>query len=152
MAVRIKDIDLGFKDLVKAAARSGGLLAVAGIQGSESSASHGDVRNIDVAVFAEFGTSTAPERSFIRATVDREFGKYGRFMEAEIRNNIDSAPRMRRSFGRLAELMASDMRNTIARSIDLAPLAESTISRKGSSKPLLDTGQLRASITGVVLT
>ncbi len=173
MAVKIRDTDKGFKSLKASMIRGDGLKAQAGIQGSEAAAPHDDFgnRNVDIAVFHEFGTATAPERSFIRATVDRERKKYVRLMDRAVKAGLDGES-MDRAFGRLALLMASDMVKTIDRSIDLEPLAASTVlarSRKrgrsglqnlalgvaaaagGGERPLLDTGQLKRSITGVVI-
>ncbi len=173
MAARIRDIDKGFKSLKSSIIRGDGLKAQAGVQGSQATAPHDDFgnRNVDIAVFHEFGTATAPERSFIRATVDRERRKYVKLMDRAVRSGLDGE-QMDRAFGRLALLMASDMIKTIDRSIDLAPLAASTVlarSRKrgrtglqnlalgvaaaagGGERPLLDTGQLKRSLTGIVV-
>ena len=152
-----RDVDKGFKAIGEFIRLSDGLKAQAGIQGAEASAPRDDFgnRNIDLAVFAEFGTVTAPERSFVRATFDRQREKYGRLVQRAVDKGLDGS-NIGTAFGRLAELMASDMKQTINESIELAPLAESTIRRRikgpgaGNPRPLLDTGQMKNSITGVV--
>lgn len=47
--------------------------------------------------------------------------------------------------------VASDMKTTISRSIGLKPNLESTRKRKGSKRPLIDTGQMRRAITSKVV-
>jgi hypothetical protein len=173
MGARVKSIDRGFEAMVRRAKNAKGLRAIAGVQGSEATAPHGEfgARNVDVMVYHEFGTSTVPERSVIRATMDRENKKYADLVERATGKILDGEA-AERAAGRLAELMASDMRRTIDESIGLEPLASSTVlsrSRKrgrsglqnlalgvaaaagGGERPLLDTGQLKRSITGKVL-
>ena len=149
----IKDIDRGFNKIRKSMKVADGLKAQAGIQGSDAQAPHDAFgnRNVDVAVFNEFGTATIPERSFIRATFDRERPKYQRLMDRAVAQGLDGKG-MDRAFGRLALLMAADMKRTIDQSIELKPLAASTLRARpgGTGRPLLDTGQLKRSITGVV--
>jgi hypothetical protein len=55
-----------------------------------------------------------------------------------------------RSMGLLGEAVLSDQRQTIDRSIGIAPNKPSTVERKGSSRPLIDTGALKRSTTYVV--
>jgi|SRR5690554_157383 len=99
----------------------------------------------EVAFFNEFGTVNAPERSFIRATVDKERDKYFRmqetFVDALYQGKIDP----KKSLGLLGEQAKADIQRTIAAGVAPAN-AESTIERKGSSKTLVDTGALRQAI------
>lgn len=162
MASKLKDVDKGFDEFVRTMKKADGLRAQSGIQGAEAMAPHDDFgnRNIDIAVFHEFGTSTAPERSFIRATFDRQRSKYDKLVQRAVAAGIDGKD-MVRAFGRLALLMEADMRETIDRSIGLAPLKQSTVrARKrartratgGLERPLLNTAQLKLAITAVVKT
>lgn len=172
MTVRVFDRDKGWDGLVLAfKSLGGGQEAVAGIQGREAQKESDGVKNVDKAVWNEFGTITAPERSFIRATVDRERRKYADLVQRAVKKGLDGG-NIKIAMGRLAQLMASDMRKTIDQTIGLEPLAFSTIrarSRKrnrgalgslgaalqfaaggGGEKPLDDTGQMKRAITGVV--
>jgi len=168
---KFTDKDRGFNE-IKRAAKNGSAIAVAGIQGEKASAPHDAFgnRNVDIAVFHEFGTRTAPQRSFIRSSVDRNRDKYGKLIEG-VAGKILDGDQAKRAMGRLAQVMAADMVATIDNSIDLEPLAESTVLARsakrnrsglqnlalgaaaaagGGEKPLLDTAQLKLSITGTV--
>jgi phage gpG-like protein len=55
-----------------------------------------------------------------------------------------------RALALVGQMMESDMRSAIAAGIP-PPNAARTIAAKGSSKPLVDSGQLRASISSAVV-
>ncbi len=85
----------------------------------------------------EFGLGV-PQRSFIRAWFDSKRAE----IEADIRkfgSNPDA----------LAERLRASCQEYIANGV-APPNAPSTIARKGSSKPLIDSGVLRTSIEGIV--
>jgi hypothetical protein len=110
---------------------------------------HGDdpVSILEVAVWNEFGTATAPARSFIRAYFDEN--------EAALREDLtkllQSVVLGRRTKEQALELLAlhivGQIQARMAAGID-PPNAPSTIARKGSSTPLIGiTGILRSSVT-----
>ncbi|WP_448510324.1 hypothetical protein [Immundisolibacter sp.] len=107
--------------------------------------SDGQLKVIDVATFHEFGTTTIPERSFIRANDKENFQKY-KNMIREIKDKIIfENMTIKQGLGLLGEQIRADIQAKIRSGI--APeLEESTIRRKGSSIPLIDTGQLINSI------
>ena len=86
-----------------------------------------------------------PERSFIRGTVDakgRRIAKMAKtLMEAVFRGRGDT----RKALGLLGVFVQGLIRGRMSQGIP-PPLKAATIKRKGSSKPLIDTGQLRSSI------
>lgn len=100
---------------------------------------------LDVATFHEFGLGV-PERSFLRGYVDEN--------KARIRGMIKSLATMVQqgkldqdtALEKLGLTIVGEIQKRIAKGIP-PPNAESTIARKGSSTPLIDTGQLRSSIT-----
>lgn len=109
----------------------------------------------EIAAFHEFGTSTIPERSFLRSTF------YGHAAEglakmcatlskAILEGKMDEP----RALGLLGTWAVSEVRKTIRDRLTTGPedqaLAASTIAAKGSSLALVDTGQLINSITWVV--
>ena len=83
----------------------------------------------------------------IRATFDRNQKKYEALLKA-LAKKATKDPNLspKRQLEILGEKIRSDMIATIDRSIDLEPLKPATIARKGSSKPLLDTGQMKQAI------
>lgn len=103
---------------------------------------------VEIANEHEFGLGV-PERSWLRDWVDEN--------EAMIRNDLRRAA-MRIIEGKLTAHQASDLLGTkyvaaiqtrIANGIQ-PPNAPSTIARKGSSTPLIDTGQFRSAITYIM--
>lgn len=131
-----------------------GWKASVGVHGSEASrdaAEQGEPDNVQLAVWHEFGTSNGhiPERSFLRSAFDKNQRKYERLMGMQTGLVIDGVQTPKGAVSVVAERMVADIVNGINRGIP-PPNAPSTIEAKGSSKPLIDTGQLKGSITYVV--
>lgn len=99
------------------------------------------------AMWNEYGTSRGiPARPFLRNSQyehESEWGQQvGQNMVEVFRGSISG-----QAVGlKLGEKMANDIKATIDAG-NFAALAASTIRRKGSSRPLIDTGDMRASIT-----
>lgn len=100
------------------------------------------------AVANEFGTSRIPERSFLRATMDRKRDEYAQILQDAVDRGLQGEE-MRAELERVGQLAVGDVRATIARGVP-PPNAPSTIRRKGSSKPLIDTGRMWQSLDAVV--
>lgn len=122
-----------------------------GVQGTDASQDHDGITNAALAAIHEFGAPAAgiPERSFLRSTISRENKKYLKLLQNAGKNALAKVP-AKKSLEILGEIVVADVRKTIDRSIGLKPLKAATVARKGSSKPLIDTGQLKGSITAVV--
>lgn len=105
-----------------------------------------DVTMAEVAFFNEFGTRTIPERSFLRATVDKNREKYFRIHEKLIDSFYLGQANARVALGLLGEQAKADVQATITAGVP-PPNADVTAERKKSSKTLVDTGALRQSIT-----
>lgn len=106
-------------------------------------------RNAVIAMTHEFGSpvKNIPERSFLRSTLLENGDEYARLLANEIPNAIQSGVlSSAEAYGRLGLKVSNDVKLKLA-SGDFAPLSQRTIDRKGSSKPLIDTGELRQSIT-----
>lgn len=107
----------------------------------------------DVVVIAathEFGAPSinVPERSFMRSTFDEKEAEYVQLMEKMIEQQVLTGRMSVDQFYRiLGEKIVGDIKEKIT-TLQTPPLQESTIKQKGSSNPLIDTGQnLRAKIT-----
>jgi hypothetical protein len=106
---------------------------------------------VEIGAIHEFGAGNVPERSFLRATVDLHQKKYQRYLTKGLRREVMQAAAGKQASGesitlKRAGLMAEgDIKKRIASGIN-PPLSPITIARKKSSVPLIDTGQLRASI------
>lgn len=101
---------------------------------------------VEVATFHEFGTENITQRSFIRANDADNYRKYKQ-MIAEIKDKIIfNEFGIAQGLGLLGEAIRADIQRKIRSGISPA-LKPSTIARKGSSTPLIDTGQLINGIT-----
>lgn len=101
-----------------------------------------------VATFHEFGTEHIPERSFIRSTVAENRADINSFIE-NLKPSILNGASLK-ALSILGEYVQNLIKKKIQTGGDWAPLKASTIRAKGSSKPLIDTGQMLNSIRYVV--
>ncbi len=128
-----------------------------GVIGSEASAAHGGtgLTNVEIATIHEFGAPRAgiPERSFIRSTFQVRRDELGNIQAAAARGLLDGKYTVDRAFGLIGAWAASAVREQITKygPFLFSPLAARTIAAKGSSAPLVDTGQLVNSIAFVVM-
>jgi hypothetical protein len=104
---------------------------------------------IDRATQNEFGTSTIPERSFIRSTIDENAERYAKASEILIGLMIDGEISKFEALERMGQQIEKDIKEKIT---NLKSPANSlrTIEAKGSDNPLIDTGEMRASIRYLV--
>lgn len=101
---------------------------------------------VEVATFHEYGTEFIPQRSFIRSNDHVNKQKY-RGMVSEIKDKvIFEGWTMAKGLAVLGEQIRADIQKRIRDGIK-PELDPKTIERKGSSKPLIDTGQLVNGIT-----
>lgn len=109
----------------------------------------------EIAELHEFGIGV-PERSFIRSYVDSHNAQIMRvFLEqmkaAMVRSIRTGKPitdaEKKKILDRVGLKMVGDIQGRISAGDIQPPLDEKTVARKGSSIPLIDTGQLRSSIS-----
>lgn len=102
-----------------------------------------------VAAANEFGTSDGriPERAFLRRLRSRRHQRYlMQVNRASLIPVVAGRSTMERALERLGTVAVGIVKREIAEG-RFAPNAPSTIAKKGSERPLIDTGQLRQSIT-----
>lgn len=137
----ITDRDRGAKKIEKAIADLGQLAITVGVH------SEAGGENVQNAERHEFGLGV-PQRSFIGAYADaNQQDVVARMGKAAAAGLVSGNPRQ--NLEALALKCAGEVQASIAAGI-APPNAPSTIAKKGSSTPLIDTGQLRSSITGKV--
>lgn len=117
--------------------------------GVKDGVSYPDGTSVEVVGFVnEYGSEARgiPERSFIRSTMIENTDKYQGILR-KIANKVIEDPNYNPyvSMGQLGLIAESDIKSKITDLKD-PPNAESTIKRKKSDNPLLDTGLLRRSI------
>jgi hypothetical protein len=110
----------------------------------------------ELAAIHEFGLGV-PERPFLRTYFDQNIGRIQRsllnLMSTAIQKAISTGRPIedkdrKRILDRIGLLMQSEIQAKLAKGdLALTPLAQATIDKKGSSTPLIDTGQLRSAIS-----
>lgn len=121
-----------------------------GVQGDEAAKQYGDEKDVtvgDVAVYNEYGTGRIPARPFMRETIEQTDNWAAE--SAKVHNAVIDGIDPYVAAELLGQQAASDVQNTIYDG-DFVPNSPSTIKKKGSSKPLIDTTQLVGSITYTV--
>ena len=150
----IKDKDKGFKKIKKEIAKQAKKPFVKiGIQGSDATAQKKNAPQgltvVEIGTFHEFGYGV-PRRSFLRDTLNMNRNKYKEIalmLEQEIM--LKRSMNSQKALSTIGTEIVADCKKRI---IDGIPpeLSQETIDKKKSSTPLIDTGQLFASITYVV--
>lgn len=121
-------------------------------RGEENIESEGESADLcDIAVYNELGTEDIPSRPFMRDSVDSHEEQIKAFLKkqmAMLAKGQTTAEQMLKSIGVFQKgLVQAEIVDG-----DFEPNAPSTIKRKGSDKPLIDTGKMRQSVNFVIKT
>ena len=103
----------------------------------------------DVAAWNEFGTHNTPSRPFLRSSVDEheaEITGFIKSLKTQIARGGVTAEEILKKFG----VFQKGLIQETIKDGRFAPNAPSTVARKGSSHPLIDTGTMRASVNFVI--
>lgn len=146
MAHSIKDIDHGYKKRVKSIRKMGDPEVTVGIHEAEGGAQNGSATILDIAVWNEFGTSRIPPRSFIRAWFDENKSEVESMWKSAMRAVAKGKLSKQNALDQFGLYCVGQIQARMAAGVP-PPNADSTVRRKGSSTPLIDTGQLRSSVT-----
>lgn len=145
MSSRIIERDRGARALLERLEDAKGQIRV-GVLGSKPHDNGSGQTVADIARYHEFGTDTIPERSFIRSTADKKKKEIEDLKREVARGVARGKFPMSKGIGMIGEEIVAKMQKTITDKIP-PPLKAATERRKKSSTPLVDTGQLRQSIT-----
>lgn len=117
----------------------------------ESGDKAGELSLLEVAALHEFGAPAAgiPQRSFIRATVDERASDIASLQEMVVGSVVKGRIEPEQAGNLLGMKVAAMVQQRIASNIP-PPLKPETVRRKKSSVSLINTGQLRSSITWIV--
>jgi len=156
MSLKITDKDMGMKALIdqmKAAGKKPyvkiGILSSTGSMSKKSSnrKSKSALTVLDVGVYNEFGTKDIPQRPFIRTTYDEKKESWFSTIRSLSAVMISGKITAKKILGIVGLQAVADTKKTIKSTHpSWPPNKPSTIKRKKSSKPLIDTGQLINSI------
>jgi hypothetical protein len=125
-----------------------------GVFASDAARADGEVTNVELAAIHEFGSSdgVVPERSFLRSTMRVKRGDWKTVMRGFMRAVVRGAMTAGRMLDLMGLRMVADTKKRITSGDGIPPpLQPATIARKGSSRPLVDTGTLVNAITHVVV-
>lgn len=89
----------------------------------------------------EFGTHSIPPRPFFRNAIVKNSQKWMKFFKKSAKEHPPY-----KAMGMLGEMIRSDIVQSINQT-NTPPNSPLTIKQKGSSKPLVDTGKMRASVS-----
>ncbi|MCK4521418.1 MAG: hypothetical protein KAU20_02505 [Nanoarchaeota archaeon] len=93
----------------------------------------------------EYGSKIVPERSFLRSTTDEQRVKIARLQDKALDKMYLGEINAKTAIGLLGEFMTTKVKQKIV-ALKFPPLAAITKKRKGSTNPLIDTGQMLQSI------
>jgi hypothetical protein len=157
--VSVTDRDRGWEKLKRELLKAGEISGKAGIIGAKAAQERkdghgGTITNAELALVQEFGSQDGriPERSFVRAGFDKNRAKYEGRVEKGTAAVYDGKMPVDRMVGLIAAEMAADVVALIDEGEGIPPPnAPSTIARKGSSRPLVDSAQMKNAITSAVV-
>lgn len=104
-----------------------------------------DATVLDIAIWNEFGTRKMPERSFIRASYDSNRSDYESKGEKLLEQVIGMTVSPSVLYDTLGLYMVGQTQKYLT-NLSSPPNDPFTIKMKGSSNPLIDSGQMRDSI------
>lgn len=137
----------GLADAIKAISFLDGVVVEVGLVGVASPGPSTGSELVQIATALEYGTATIPPRPFLRTSLKRNRRRWTNALDKVVA--ALAAGQQPRAVGML-RLLGVEMVANVQETIDAgpwAPNAESTIRRKGSSRPLIGvSGQLRQSI------
>lgn len=142
----VTDRDMGWNEIKRQLTELDGAVVKVGLQAGDTDKEGTSLA--EIGFYNEFGTRTIPARSFIRSTHDDKNG-WRDLTQRLYASVLDLKRPAKQALGLLGTAAQDDIKRKIT-DLDAPPNAPSTIALKGSSNPLIDTGQMRASIRFVI--
>ena len=115
-----------------------------GFQHGENTTDDG-VDIADVALWNEVGTANIQPRPFLRQSVDNNTAKINSMCKAQVKGIASGQKTAKDALQALGVMQKALIQSSI-RDGDFTPNADATIEKKGSDKPLIDSGQMRQSV------
>jgi len=149
---RLMVIDRGWNRIMRELKRTDKSFVKVGVQAgtmhnpsSKGSKPKDTTDMVKIAIANEFGTKTIPERSFLRSTTDDQQRNLGVMKAQAVRKITAGKTNVKRELKTIGTYLGGEVKKKI-KNLRTPPNSPVTIARKGSSNPLMDTNQLRASI------
>lgn len=143
------EITKRLKEVTRRAEQLNRMQLVVGIPSNENSREESTgITNAELGVIHEFGVpeKNIPERSYMRSTASEESQNLGRLAKIQISECLRGETSAHDAFATVGAYLQGKIVDKITDG-DFEPNTEATVKRKKSSKPLIDTGQLRGAIT-----
>lgn len=137
------------KQVMKRAEKLNQLQLVVGIPNDGKSRKDSDeITNAELGVIHEFGVPERgiPERSFMRSTASEESNNLGQLSKQVLNESLAGNISPYDAYATIGAYFQGKIVEKITDG-EFEPNNEKTVKHKGSSKPLIDTGQLRGAIT-----
>jgi hypothetical protein len=153
MSSEIIDKNSKWLKLIKDMHQVSGSYTEAGYQGAKKE-KDSDITVAEVAIYNEFGThgkdgsTHTPARPFVRSYYDENVHQITKTASRLLNSVISGKNNTRRALGLLGEFVKSGIQKQIDK-VMLPALSDATIKRRRmhTTKPLIDTGTMRASVT-----
>ena len=124
----------------------------AGILAKDGSQNHSEgITVFQIGMIHEFGgpEKNIPRRSFIRVPIENNIKEMTKLIENNHKLVSENAMSAKVALDRIGIKAQNTIKESF-RNNDWKPLKRATVKRKGSSRPLIDTGQLIGSISYIV--
>lgn len=144
--ITIKEIGISFDAIGKNANRLASQAIKAGILRSAGKEKSG-VDLVEVAAYNEFGTKYIPPRPFMRIAADKNSSNWQRLMMNVAARVTLNQMGIRQGQNLIGNQAVGDIQKVIGNRGLLAPNAPNTVKQKGSDAPLIDSGNLRQSVS-----
>lgn len=142
-----KEVDKGYEDFLESIEDAQAMEVTIGVHSSDNSQSdNGNINMATLMSIHEFGTDRIPPRPALREGVRQNKDRIARISKSAIKQALSGRLDMRRAFNLMGEEAKGGVQSVFGDSSVLKGNAPATILQKGSESPLIDTGQLRASI------
>jgi hypothetical protein len=151
--VTFKEDRKRWDDLKRELARVGTSSLVVGYPAEKDRQHKGSgMSNAELAGLHEFGSpgGRIPERPFLRSTFDAKREEWMRLTGKLLGRVLAGEAKVSQALGLLGARVTADCKNTVTQGSGLKANALSTVKRKGSDRPLIDTGRLVSGLTWVV--
>ena len=146
----VKDIDLGWGKILADMEKLDATYAKVGIQTTAGSVPGNSSMNMaTLGAIHEYGGSKIPQRPFIRQGLESGMSKIKSISDSVAGRVLDGTISTRNALELVGMAGESAIKDNMS-SGNFTPNAPSTIKKKKSDTPLIDTGHLRQSITTVV--
>lgn len=141
----VRVIDKGYYNIVRNVEKAKTAFVSCGLH--QDAGSNEGVHIAEYAAYNEYGTDNIPSRPFMATTFDQKRGKIEQEIKKEYDNVLQGQATTYDALRRIG-IKYSEMIKTTIETVDFLPkLADSTIkAKKGSTRTLIDSGQMRKSV------